>query len=1274
MANPWETTNLLDNAYISDINNIDSKYSLKVLGKSGFVGGVDLSGAGFQSVPSYIGPTGPTFTGPNFITKDYADATYAGGATGTYVDLTSNQTISGNKTFQSASGTTQNLIRVNKTIGTNPNGFAFIDNYAAIGYYDITSSSGKWGIDSVGNALFTGTVDISGALNSASAVFSTSSGSNTDLIRVNKNVGGSGYLYVNNSGNIGFWNTWQISAGGNFTLQGGITATATQTINFGTNAPTMSGANISSASIPDSALSSNIVKKNSGNNYDAGTTTLTNYMYAVNNDSPSGATFISNKGVVGYWNGTSNVWTINSSGNAFLSGTMDISGQATFQILPAYSGSTGATVNSNNLITRAYADANYHPTSNTYVDLSSNQTITGNKTFQSSSGTTQNLIRVNRTLGTNQNGFLYADNYGSVGYYDDTSAQQKWNIDGGTGNALFRGTIDISGQTTFQLLPAYSGSTGATVNSNNFITKQYADANYQTDLSGACLLNANNVFSTASGDILRSSSASVGYFYLNSNGEIGVPNVGTGTGYWWKIQNNGYAYFRSNENSFKHWAIEGNILRYYNLAGTNSIYMTGSTGLIENKATTITGTANATGNDANVLKVIRNTGGSGYIFAANNGTLGFTADASGLVYSWDIDPSGNCDFRTVISTKPIMSGSETSTGGLVRIGYNCAPYMTTGTRNNTMIGTSIAVGNNTTVTLMDNCVGIGAFALQNVSGTTAINEVVAIGAYSLRGLNSTSAYQNTAIGTYSGRFLTNGNSNTIIGASAGQALYGLTTSRCDRNSAIGVSALSTAGALPIAEATYVGPSGTFNNFTIPFMSGTRAGFYMYWYSSNGVPASGQDNSVMEQIQRYDATNTTIYTATRPIQTGTYLGLFAPGVLRTSVTSNIGSTSSTTLSLPLLDTTSIVAGDMFVYSQVLATDERFATVSSWNNTTKVLTLTTAITVASTNHTVYFYDVSTTAQNSLKGNGIFDNMAIGIGALMNSASNQIRMVAIGPGAGNAVGDRTSTNGRTFSSSFESVFIGYNAGSNVNVRGLCCKSIYIGSLCGNNGYATTFSNRSQNETICIGYQQNVWGDYQCCMGGTNNYWYFPTAYKAVFGATPDINSARTNYAETGAQGVLQVVCGSQSAANCAISCKAYNDGFAIINFTNTAGVARGAIAGINSTSVAYNTTSDERLKENIEDMPSQLDNIQKLKPRKFNWKSSGENDNGFIAQEYYSVYPERTNHKDLYPDEMLGMDYGRCTPYLWKGVSELIDIVKQQRAEIDMLKDILSRNNIV
>jgi len=51
------------------------------------------------------------------------------------------------------------------------------------------------------------------------------------------------------------------------TTTAGITASNTQTINFGSNAPTMSGANIGTATIPDGALSSNVALKNGANQF-----------------------------------------------------------------------------------------------------------------------------------------------------------------------------------------------------------------------------------------------------------------------------------------------------------------------------------------------------------------------------------------------------------------------------------------------------------------------------------------------------------------------------------------------------------------------------------------------------------------------------------------------------------------------------------------------------------------------------------------------------------------------------------------------------------------------------------------------------------------------------------------------------------------------------------------------------------------------------------------------------------------------------------------------
>ena len=72
---------------------------------------------------------------------------------------------------------------------------------------------------------------------------------------------------VNISGSIsgGGSHTWT----GKQTFTGGIDASANQVINFGTNAPTMSGANIGSATIPNSALQSTVTLNNTASTFSA---------------------------------------------------------------------------------------------------------------------------------------------------------------------------------------------------------------------------------------------------------------------------------------------------------------------------------------------------------------------------------------------------------------------------------------------------------------------------------------------------------------------------------------------------------------------------------------------------------------------------------------------------------------------------------------------------------------------------------------------------------------------------------------------------------------------------------------------------------------------------------------------------------------------------------------------------------------------------------------------------------------------------------------------
>ena len=75
--------------------------------------------------------------------------------------------------------------------------------------------------------------------------------------------------------------------------------------------------------------------------------------------------------------------------------------------------------------------------------------------------------------------------------------------------------------------------------------------------------------------------------------------------------------------------------------------------------------------------------------------------------------------------------------------------------------------------------------------------------------------------------------------------------------------------------------------------------------------------------------------------------------------------------------------------------------------------------------------------------------------------------------------------------------------------------------------------------------------------------------------------------------------------------------IYFRNYAGVVIGSIS-TNSASVAYNTTSDRRLKTNIENLTSSGDVIDALQPRTFKWIDSEKADVGFIADELKTVMP--------------------------------------------------------
>ena len=89
--------------------------------------------------------------------------------------------------------------------------------------------------------------------------------------------------------------------------------------------------------------------------------------------------------------------------------------------------------------------------------------------------------------------------------------------------------------------------------------------------------------------------------------------------------------------------------------------------------------------------------------------------------------------------------------------------------------------------------------------------------------------------------------------------------------------------------------------------------------------------------------------------------------------------------------------------------------------------------------------------------------------------------------------------------------------------------------------------------------------------------------------------------------------------------SDGFMAVFYR--AGATVGSISQA-STSVAYNTTSDARLKTNVLPMAGYgLSVVRRLKPCSFDWITSRMRDYGLIAQEVHEVAPNAVTPGDVW-----------------------------------------------
>jgi len=183
---------------------------------------------------------------------------------------------------------------------------------------------------------------------------------------------------------------------------------------------------------------------------------------------------------------------------------------------------------------------------------------------------------------------------------------------------------------------------------------------------------------------------------------------------------------------------------------------------------------------------------------------------------------------------------------------------------------------------------------------------------------------------------------------------------------------------------------------------------------------------------------------------------------------------------------------------------------------------------------------------------------------------------------------------------------------------------------------------------------GSYNFLNGtdGAQNRMKITSGGNVLFGAT-DVPDGTSHYGS----GFIPVSTGKVQLRMASNSTAA---GSLITFFNPNGGVGNITITG---TTTAYNTSSDYRLKEDLQDFAG-LDMVSKIPVYDFKWKTDKSRSYGVMAHELQEVLPDAvTGEKDAINEDgsinPQGVDYAKIVPLLVKSIQEL-------KAEIEILKN--------
>jgi hypothetical protein len=308
---------------------------------------------------------------------------------------------------------------------------------------------------------------------------------------------------------------------------------------------------------------------------------------------------------------------------------------------------------------------------------------------------------------------------------------------------------------------------------------------------------------------------------------------------------------------------------------------------------------------------------------------------------------------------------------------------------------------------------------------------------------------------------------------------------------------------------------------------------------------------------------------------------------------------------------------------------------------------------------------------------NNTAVGQGALVSSGTpSGSNNTGLGVNAiyynqtGNyntAVGSNALFNNTTASNN---TAVGYQAGYSQTTGGTSAGyNAYFGQSAGyaSTGYQNTLIGRNAGSAITSGNSNTLIGQYNGNQGGLDirllsNYivlsdgdgnprGIFDGSGNYIVGGTLANNNNSTSFG-------FNVANGNQF-------CNHINgttSGTGYIQFSYN-GTVIGSITQSGTTAVLYNTTSDYRLKSNVQPVTSGLSVINQLNPVNFTWISDNEADTGFLAHEFQAIIPRAvTGAKDAVDADgkpvYQQMDNSGAIPYLVAAIKEL-------KAEFDSYK---------